>query len=111
MKDRLNNKQITTISIVFIVMVFLLIMLGSFANGTFQFSIDDNTQKAINDLSRFSDEPFSLTVNNYHSDQTSCLYGCQYAFDKMAGGDNVICVGLFCKSECENVCQQREDSE
>ncbi len=107
----MNGKQIMIVSVVAILGFYFMMASIAFANGTFEFSIDEGIEKAINDLSRFSDEPFELTINNYHDDLSSCFYGCETAFNKIANSGNTICIDTFCKHDCVEVCKNTDRSQ
>ncbi|RLC97609.1 MAG: hypothetical protein DRI46_12685 [Chloroflexi bacterium] len=110
----MNDKQITTIICIGLLGFFLMMSIIAASNAKFRFEIDEGTEKAINDLSSFSDEPFNIEVNNYYTntttcedlDKNACMKGCYNAFYNIAGSKNTICIDDFCSRDCEDICLQ-----
>ena len=78
-------------------------------NSSFTFKIDSNTERAITELSKFSelatDNGTIFQVNYYYDNEEYCLKGCLEAFDRMKGSPNTIGVNDFMRSDCYTICK------
>ena len=108
------DKQVTTIIIILIICFFGWLSILSISNGRFEFSIDESTENAIEDLSKFSNESVKIEVNNYNGDDMKCIQGCEQMHYNLVGYDGSIAMQgnndiFWSQEDCKMICEDLEE--
>ena len=108
------DKQVTTIIIILIISFFGWLSILSISNGRFEFSIDESTENAIEDLSKFSNKSIIIEVNNYHGDDMKCIEGCKQMHYNLVGYDGSTAMQgknevFWPQEHCKHICEKTGD--